>query len=372
MHWRSGSASWTAATAASAARRSGNGPRNTPVPGPDPPDDGQPRERLLGQPHPQRPLGEPGAAVVPRLVLGDQPQLADGRLEVVRARDRVDPLGQRDHLGDPAALLAGGEVAAHPAAQVVRRADVERLVARAAEEVDARPARDGVGEVPLAQPVGIDLAGEPGQLLQRRDAERAEPLEQPVQHVDGGPGVVERPVRGGGGGGEERREGGQLAVGHLVAGQQPPGQDGGVDGGGGRPGDAGLGAGGLEEAEVERRVVGDQDGAAGELEEAGQHGADARRGRDHHRGDAGQHADVGRDRPAGVDQGLELAEHLAAADLHRADLGDRAVLRRAAGRLEVDDDERHVRQPGPELLDRHLLVARDCGGEGHGPDARSG
>ena len=28
-----------------------------------------------------------------------------------------------------------------------------------------------------------------------------------------------------------------------------------------------------------------------------------------------------------VDQGLELAEDLAAADLHRTDLGDRAVLR---------------------------------------------
>ena len=33
VHCRRGSASWTAATAASAARRSGNGPRNTPVPG---------------------------------------------------------------------------------------------------------------------------------------------------------------------------------------------------------------------------------------------------------------------------------------------------------------------------------------------------
>ena len=33
VHWRSGSASCTAATAASAARRSGNGPRKTPVPG---------------------------------------------------------------------------------------------------------------------------------------------------------------------------------------------------------------------------------------------------------------------------------------------------------------------------------------------------
>ena len=68
----------------------------------------------------------------------------------------------------------------------------------------------------------------------------------------------------------------------------------------------------------------------------------------------GQHADVGRDLPARVDQRLELAEHLAAADLHRADLGDRAVLRRPAGGLEVDDDERDVRQRRAEFLDRHL------------------
>ena len=49
----------------------------------------------------------------------------------------------------------------------------------------------------------------------------------------------------------------------------------------------------------------------------------------------------------GVDEGLELAEHLPAADLDRADLGDRAVLRRAAGGLQVDDDERDVRQGVP-------------------------
>ena len=97
---------------------------------------------------------------------------------------------------------------------------------------------------------------------------------------------------------------------------------------------------------------------------AGQHRADPGRRGDHHRGDAGQHADVGRDLAAGVDQGLELAEHLAAADLDRADLGDRAVLRGAAGRLEVDDDERDVGQRRAELVDRDLLVARAHGAVG--------
>ena len=276
--------------------------------GAHPPDDGQPRERLLGEPHPQRALGEPGAAVVARLVLGDEPQLADGGLEVVRAGDRVDPLGQRDHLGDPAALLAGGEVAAHPAAQIVRRPDVERFVPRTAEEVDARPARHGVGQVPLAQPVGVDLPGEAGELLERGDAERPEPLEEPVQDVDGGAGVVQRPVRGGGGGPEVGRQRRQLAVRHLVAAEQTAGQDGGVHRGGRRPGEPVLRARGLEEADVERRVVRDQDRAAGELQEPGQDRADPGGRGDHHRGDPGQHADVGRDGAAGVDEGLELAE----------------------------------------------------------------
>ena len=157
---------------------------------------------------------------------------------------------------------------------------------------------------------------------------------------------------------EVRREGGQLAVGHLVAAEQPAGEDGGVDRGRGRPGDPVLGARRLEEAQVERGVVRDEHRAVGELEEAGEHAADPRRGGDHRRGDAGQDADVGRDLPAGVDQRLELAEHLAAAHLDGADLGDRAVPRGAAGRLQVDHDEGDLRERRAQLLDRGLDVAR--------------
>ena len=49
---------------------------------------------------------------------------------------------------------------------------------------------------------------------------------------------------------------------------------------------------------------------------------------------------------AGVDEGLELAEQLAAAHLDGADLGDAALGRGAPGRLEVHDDERDVRRGG--------------------------
>src|SRR5688572_16075315 len=64
----------------------------------------------------------------------------------------------------------------------------------------------------------------------------------------------------------------------------------------------------LEEAHVERRVVGDQDAAGRELEEGGQGRLDRRRVAHHRVGDAGEHRDEGRDLRARVDQGLELAE----------------------------------------------------------------
>ena len=95
----------------------------------------------------------------------------------------------------------------------------------------------------------------------------------------------------------------------------------------------------------------------GELEELGEHLVDRRCRRDHRVGDAGQHGDERRDQLVRVDQGLELSEDLAAADLHGADLGDhRAILGRAAGRLEVDDAERDVGEPATELVEAALRL----------------
>ena len=65
----------------------------------------------------------------------------------------------------------------------------------------------------------------------------------------------------------------------------------------------------------------------------------------------------------GVDQRLELAQPLAAADLHRADLGDLAALRRPAGGLEVDDDEGHLVQRRAQLVEGRLR-ATATGGAG--------
>ena len=47
-------------------------------------------------------------------------------------------------------------------------------------------------------------------------------------------------------------------------------------------------------------------------------------------------------------------EQLAAAHAQRADLGDRVGGRRTAGRLEVDDDERHVGERRAEIVERLL------------------
>ena len=82
----------------------------------------------------------------------------------------------------------------------------------------------------------------------------------------------------------------------------------------------------LEEAHVERRVVRHQHASRRELQERRQRGLDGRSVGNHGIADAGQHRDERRDLGVRVDQRLELAQDLAAADLDRADLGDHAAL----------------------------------------------
>ncbi len=155
------------------------------------------------------------------------------------------------------------------------------------------------------------LRGERAQLRQRLHAEIAEPAEECVQHVDGGPRIGQGPVDRLGAGLEVGREGGQLAVRYLVAGQHPAGQERGVDHRIARPPQpAGL-AGQAEKAHVERGVVRDQDAAGGELEEGRQHRRDRRRVADHRVRDAGEHTHERSDPNARVDQRLKLADDLA-------------------------------------------------------------
>ena len=73
---------------------------------------------LAGQGEPHLSLGVARAAVVGRLVLGDEPQLAHARLEIGGAHDGIDASREPDHLGHALALLRCGEVGAHARANV--------------------------------------------------------------------------------------------------------------------------------------------------------------------------------------------------------------------------------------------------------------
>jgi len=316
--------------------------------------DRQPGEALAGQSQPQLAARPARPAVVARLELADRPQLAHLRLEQSGARNRVDALGDDDHLGHPAPGLGRGEVGPHAGADVRRLADVERASLAVAEDVHAGAVGQVLGEVPLAAHLLRHLVGERDQLLERPHAEVADPLDQAVQHVDGRTGVLERAVVRRGRRPEDAGERRQLAVRCLVTGERAAREQGGVDDREPGPRLAEPFGAGLEEADVERRVVRDEHAAAGELEERRQHRRDRRRARHHHVGDAGEHGDERRDRAVRAHQRLELAEHLAGLHLHRADLGDLAVGRRAAGGLEVDDDERDLAERGPELVEGGL------------------
>ena len=202
----------------------------------------------------------------------------------------------------------------------------------------------------------LGVAGHRGQRRQVVDAEHPEPrrpLDQQVQQVGGGEGVVERPVRRLVVQAEPRRQRAEAAVGHLVA-HQPPGQRDRIDAHGVEARVAGALEGVAQERHVEPDVVTDEDRAAEELEQRRQHGLDARRRRDQRVGEAGEHGDLRRDRPPRVDQRLERAEELAASDLDRADLGDRVVRAVAAGGLEVEHAERHVGQRRAEVVEAAL------------------
>ena len=146
------------------------------------------------------------------------------------------------------------------------------------EGVDARGRWQPVGE--LAG--GLRTAGrcparqKPDEVLQRQHAEGARALEQPVEHLDGGAGVGQRPVDRHRAACEELRQRGQLAVAHLVA-HQPARELRGADD---RIGQRRVGQprkAGVEKADVEARVVRHQRRALAELEERRQDGLDGGR-----------------------------------------------------------------------------------------------
>ena len=299
-------------------------------------------------------LLDPGAdAVVPGEQRRDEPALDHLGGERVGKVEVADRLRLAQHRADLAAVVAA-EVAPHPLAQVGRLADVEDLVAVAAEHVDAR-ASAGRSDVILSfaawgWPASLASANRssspstPSALARsmsrwsrsvvasasssarwlgrwsRRKREASVPSRQS--------GTSSR---------TSRRASATVSMLGFVSGVRPVRSN--------RV---------TKEGEVEADVVADDHRVADELLQRREHRADPRRLVDDGVGQAGEHGDLRRDRPAGVDQRLEGAEELAAADLDGADLGDLVVVAVAAGGLEVEDAERDIAQRGAELVERTL------------------
>ena len=283
----------------------------------------------------------------------DQPALDHLGGERVGQVEVGDRLGLAQHRADLAAVLAA-EVRADPLAQIRRLADVQHVVALAAEHVHAGRAGQVGGHLELGR---LRVPGELGERHEIVEAEHPEagcPLDEQVEEVGGGERVVERSMAGLMIEPQARGERAELAVRNLVA-QQAPGQRHGVDHGAGERRSAVALAGGAEEAHVEADVVAHDHRVADELDERRQDRTDARCVRDQHVGQPGEHGDLRRDRPAGVHQRLEGAETLPALHLDGADLGDLVLVAVAARGLEVDDAEHDLVQGRAEFVEGALL-----------------
>ena len=222
-----------------------------------------------------------------------------------------------------------------------------------------------VAALALRRPVRRGVPDQREQLLEALHTQVADPSEKVVEHLDGGPRVGQRPVRGPGGGAEQLGERAQPHAGCLVPGQHGAGESGGAQHGRARPGDAVAPAGGAQETGVEGRVVGDEHATGEELEDRRQHLRQPRRAGDEGGRDAGEGDDLRRDAGARVDERGQLADPFAAAHLDGPDLGDGVALGGAAGGLEIQHDERDVPQGGAQLVERQL--GSGCGrGSGHG------
>ena len=249
------------------------------------------------------------------------------------------------------------EVALDARTQVDRLADVQHAAVPTAEQVDARRVRQVVRESDLPEvraPAGADGAV---QVAERDDPEPPAQLEQAVEDLGAGLGVGQRSVRRPHRGAEVLRERLEPHVRHVGP-HHAPREAGGAHRRRWQRVVVEAFERDVEEGEVEPGVVRHEDAAARELRERRQHPLDRRRAGHHEVVDPGQVRDLAGDRHAGVHERLEHAGALAAPDLHRADLGDPRVGRRAAGGLEVDDHELDLGQRDG-VLERGLERVRE-------------
>ena len=122
-----------------------------------------------------------------------------------------------------------------------------------------------------------------------------------------------------------------------------------------RPRSGKASASALKEGDVIGRIVGDKDAASCKVKECwkghSQRGCIAQ----HCIGDSRQHGNERRDWNTRVNQSLELADDLTAANFNRANLGDSGVARGSAGCFKVDDNKRDIGQRSAEVVESCLM-----------------
>ncbi len=262
--------------------------------------------------------------VVWRLVPSDEPGLKHERLGLaVRRRDPAHVLYRAEEVLHLLALIPV-EVGPHAGTEVDGLAHVQHLPGPILEQVDAGGPGKQIGQTDLAEVRSPSRGARLAEVSERADPQPAAELDQAVEDFGGclrvGEGAVDRdrtrPEVAG-----ERREPHVRYVRPHDAPREPGGAD-------RRPLERVVVQAqqvGVQEPEVERRVVSDEDRAARELEEAGKDLLDLRRARDEQFVDAGQLRDVRRDRLPWVHEGLEGGQALAAPIGDGSDLGDGMV-----------------------------------------------
>ena len=229
--------------------------------------DGYPRHPLIGgQRQVAAALGVDRATVRIRPQPQDQLQLEQRRLQLAAQRPRLDAGGRLQGVLHGAPLPGAREVRAHPRAQVGGLPDVQHPVVGVVEQVDAGPGRDVAGQL-AAQPHATALgSGEGDRLGDGANAVLLGHAQQVHQHLGRGLRVGQRAVAGANRGVEPLRQRAQVHARQAPL-QKPPRQRHRVDHGRSQPAALEPRQLGVDEADVEAGVVGDQHGALGELEE---------------------------------------------------------------------------------------------------------
>ncbi|CAA9474416.1 MAG: hypothetical protein AVDCRST_MAG30-351 [uncultured Solirubrobacteraceae bacterium] len=238
-------------------------------------------------------------------------------------------------------------MAAGARAQGDRLADVERVAVRVAEDVDAgvlgqpREIRPPLGRAARGVPPGLRAAA-PLRAEQREGLPHglrvgAQAVEERAEHAPAGLGVGQRAV--GGLDLDAERVGERRQAAALLERGEPAGHGDRADDGRRRPVEPRAGERLAQHPLVEARGVGDEHAAAHPCGELREDGLGRGRGVDHRLRDPGEALDAARQRLRHADERGPAVVQLPASDEHGADLGELALLARAAVGLRVDGEE---------------------------------